>query len=100
MDTIEKLIILTKNGKIKWSKYCEESYSTKIENIFVRVFRRNEENYWSYTHMIMVEAPYNKPYELTDIHHLDELYDTILKVKNITSFSVLDETLNKMMEKN
>ena len=98
MNTIEKLIILTKEYKINWDKYDKNTYATKINGVFIKVSTYDINDNGNY--QISVKAPYLQLQMNEEGTNIKHLYDTITEINNITSFSVLDDILNKMMENN
>lgn len=101
MTILDKLITLTEKNKIIWDMCEENSYTTIINGIYIKVIRHNvdDENYYAYRHQMLVEAPYLNIQTIEDDYRIEQLYNTILNMNGITSFSILDKTLNKMMEK-
>ena len=103
MDIIDTLSILTRNNKIKWNKFNENVYVSKVENIKIEVYKDIIENEHDleYLFSITVKAP-DKTLEIikTPQYKIEELYMIIDEFFNGSSISILNETLKKMMEKN
>ena len=103
MDTIDKLIALTKSNQIEWNEFTENVYRAKVDNIKIEL--RND----------IIEDDYSEPEHIYSIsvkvpdkfletikgpqYQIEELYMTISKVLNISSINILNQTLTKMIEK-
>lgn len=104
MDTIDKLIALTKSNQIKWYEFAENVYTAKVDNIKIELRNDIIEDDYSepeYIYSISVKVP-NKFLETIKgpQYQIEELYMTVSKALNISSISILNQTLTKMMEKN